>query len=229
MPYISSPWASSSSWGKECPAATSLEISQFRTFFLFHRASTITTTAMGSSSSPMSADEDIRNVPAEGVSYFTPAQIPPAGTGLGSKRPDRDAIPKLFTPLTLRGTTFPNRVWLSPLSQYSADDGHATDWHLTHLGGILQRDPGLTFVEATGVQARGRITPQDMGLWKDSQIAPLARITEFAHSQGQKIAIQLAHAGRKASTVAPWLSMNAAAPVSDGGWPDDVVGPSAIP
>ncbi|KAH7024437.1 uncharacterized protein B0I36DRAFT_273982 [Microdochium trichocladiopsis] len=173
--------------------------------------------------------EGIRNVPAQGVSFFTPAQIPPAGTGLGSKKADSDAIPKLFTPLTLRGTTFQNRIWLAPLCQYSADDGHATNWHLTHLGGILQRGPGLTITEATAVQPRGRITPQDVGLWKDSQIAPLARITEFAHSQGQKMAIQLAHAGRKASTVAPWLSMNATAPASEGGWPDDVVAPSAIP
>jgi len=175
------------------------------------------------------SSEEIRNIPAEGVSYFTPAQVPVAGTGLGSKKADTDAIPKLFTPLTLRGTTFPNRLWLAPLCQYSAEDGHATDWHLTHLGGIIQRGVGLSIVEATGVQARGRITPQDVGLWKDSQIAPLARITEFAHSQGQKIAIQLAHAGRKASTVSPWLSLNAPAPASDGGWADDVFGPSAIP
>lgn len=95
---------------------------------------------------------------------------------------------------------------LSPLCQYSAEDGHHTAWHMTHLGGIIQRGPGLTMVEATSVTPEGRITPEDSGLWKDSQIAPLKRIVEFAHSQNQKIGIQIAHAGRKASTVAPWLS-----------------------
>lgn len=95
---------------------------------------------------------------------------------------------------------------LSPLCQYSAEDGHHTAWHMTHLGGIIQRGPGLTMVEATSVTPEGRITPEDSGLWKDSQIAPLKRIVEFAHSQSQKIGIQIAHAGRKASTVAPWLS-----------------------
>ncbi|KAI0455942.1 hypothetical protein F5B21DRAFT_470226 [Xylaria acuta] len=169
----------------------------------------------------------IDNTGAQGISYFTPAQEPPAGTGLASKK-DGGSIPKLFTPLTLRGVTFPNRLFLAPLCQYSAEDGHATNWHLTHLGGIIQRGPGLSIVEATAVQARGRITPQDAGLWKDSQIAPFKRVTEFAHSQNQKIAIQLAHAGRKASTVAPWLSANATAVPEVGGWPDDVWAPSAV-
>jgi 2,4-dienoyl-CoA reductase-like NADH-dependent reductase (Old Yellow Enzyme family) len=95
---------------------------------------------------------------------------------------------------------------LSPLCQYSAEDGHHTAWHFAHLGGIISRGPGLSMVEATAVVAEGRISPEDSGLWKDSQIEPLRRIVEFAHSQGQKIGIQLAHAGRKASTVAPWLS-----------------------
>ena len=97
------------------------------------------------------------------------------------------------------------------MCEYSAQDGHLTDWHLAHLGGILQRGPGLTIIEATAVTANGRITPEDSGLWKDSQIEPLQRIVDFAHSQGQHIAIQLAHAGRKASTVAPWIDRKAAA------------------
>lgn len=78
-----------------------------------------------------------------------------------------------------------------------------TDWHMTHLGGIILRGPGLAMIEATAVLPEGRITPEDVGLWQDSQMAPMKRIVEFAHSQGQKIGIQLAHAGRKASTVAP--------------------------
>lgn len=109
------------------------------------------------------------------------------------------------------------------MCQYSAFDGHLTDWHLTHLGGIISRGPGLTIVEATAVTPEGRITPQDSGLWKDSQIAPLRRIVEFAHSQNQHIAIQLAHAGRKASTVSPWNDRKAVATAEVGGWPDKVL------
>jgi len=99
---------------------------------------------------------------------------------------------------------------------------------MAHLGGIIQRGPGLSCVEATAVTRNGRITPQDLGLYEDAQIKPLAEIVEFAHSQGQKIMIQLAHAGRKASTIAPWLSSGEVATKEVGGWPDDVVAPSAI-
>jgi len=98
----------------------------------------------------------------------------------------------------------------------SAIDGHHTDWHLTHLGGIIQCGPGLTIVEATAILPEGRITPKDAVLWKDSQIEQLKRTVTFAHSQGQKIAIQLAHAGRKASTVVRWIDQKAAAPVEAG-------------
>ncbi|OJJ65689.1 hypothetical protein ASPBRDRAFT_49584 [Aspergillus brasiliensis CBS 101740] len=166
--------------------------------------------------------EVIDNVAAKGISYYTPAQNPPAGTQI-------EGSIKLFTPITLRGLTLPNRLFLAPLCQYSAKDGYATDWHLTHIGGILQRGPGLSIMESTAVQRVGRITPQDLGLWEDGQIEPLKRITEFAHSQSQRIAIQLSHAGRKASAVAPWLSTNAMAVKEVGGWPDEIIGPSAIP
>lgn len=96
--------------------------------------------------------------------------------------------------------------------QYSANDGHLTDWHRTHLGGIIHRGPELTIIEATAVVAEGRITPQDYGPWKDSQIEPVKRIVDFAHCQNQLIAIRLAHVGRKASTVEPWIDLKAAAP-----------------
>ncbi|KAF5006864.1 hypothetical protein FDECE_6776, partial [Fusarium decemcellulare] len=168
------------------------------------------------------APEIIDNVAAKGISYYTPAQEPPAGTQL-------DGSTKLFSPVTIRGVTFQNRLFLSPLCQYSAKDGFATDWHLAHLGGIIQRGPGLAIMESTGVQPWGRITPQDLGLWEDAQIEPLKRIVEFAHGQNQKIAVQLAHAGRKASCVSPWLSGNAVAVEEVGGWPNGIVGPSAIP
>jgi 2,4-dienoyl-CoA reductase-like NADH-dependent reductase (Old Yellow Enzyme family) len=97
------------------------------------------------------------------------------------------------------------------MCQYSAQDGKHTTWHTTHLGGIISRGPGLTIVEATAVTPEGRITPEDSGLWNDSQIEPLRRTVEFAHSQGQYMGIQLAHAGRKASTVAPWIDRKAVA------------------
>lgn len=100
---------------------------------------------------------------------------------------------------------------------------------MAHLGGIAQRGPGFLTVEATAVQPEGRITPQDHVLWKDSQIEPLRRVVEFVHSQNQIIGIQMAHAGRKASTVAPWLSMADMATEAVGGWPDNVKGPGDVP
>lgn len=169
----------------------------------------------------------MENRPAPGIPYFTPLQSPPAGAALVTD--DNAKVPKLFQPLKLRGLTLQNRIMLSPLCQYSAEDGHYTMWHWTHLGGIIQRGPGLACVEATSVTAEGRITPEDVGLWKDSQIEPLQKVVEFAHSQNQKIMIQLGHAGRKASTVAPWLSGGAVAGKDLNGWPDNVLAPSAIP
>ena len=98
----------------------------------------------------------------------------------------------------------------------------------TLVGGIASRGPGLTFVEATAVLPEGRISPQDSGIWSDAHIKPLAEIVEFVHSQNQKIAIQLAHAGRKASTAAPWLKTQRSVPIEQDGWPDNVWGPSAV-
>jgi 2,4-dienoyl-CoA reductase-like NADH-dependent reductase (Old Yellow Enzyme family) len=125
------------------------------------------------------------------------------------------------------------RLWKD---QYSAEDGHATDYHLVNLGGSFAlRGASLTIIEATGIQAEGRVSPADLGLWKDSQIALIKRIIHFVHSQGQKIGIQLGHAGRKASTVAPWLVPTQGATRATifatedvGGWPGAVKGPSAI-
>ncbi|KAJ5122882.1 hypothetical protein N7448_008979 [Penicillium atrosanguineum] len=159
----------------------------------------------------------IENKAATGISYYTPAQDPSAGSS-AIPQSDGSQPPKLFQPFTL-----------SPLCQYSADDGHMTDWHMAHLGGVAQRGPGFLMVEATAVQANGRITPQGHGLWKDSQIEPLRRVVEFVHSQSQLIGIQLGHAGRKASTVAPWLSPADTATKEVGGWPDNLKGPSDIP
>lgn len=120
-------------------------------------------------------------------------------------------------------------VFMTTTLENSNHKSNIIQWHQTHMGGIIQRGPGIACVEATAVQARGRITPEDMGLWKDSQIAPLKQAVDFAHSQNQHIMIQLGHAGRKASTVAPWLSSGDIAGKDVNGWPDDVHAPSAIP
>ncbi|CDM30221.1 hypothetical protein DTO013E5_8583 [Penicillium roqueforti] len=170
---------------------------------------------------------DVSVKPAEGISYFTPAQSPPAGTARNPQTSGKP-IPKLFEPITIRGVTFHNRLGLAPMCQYSAEDGHMTPWHMAHYGGIAQRGPGNLVIEATSVVPEGRITPGCLGLWKDSQIAPFKQVVEFAHSQGQKIGVQLAHAGRKASTVAPWLG-GVIANNSVGGWTDNLKAPSAIP
>ncbi|KAI6011495.1 hypothetical protein BKA83DRAFT_4573526 [Pisolithus microcarpus] len=177
----------------------------------------------------------IANKPAPAISYYTPAQVPAAGTAY-DPQPDGQPIPKLFQPLKIRGTTFHNHsvidlssIQLSPLCQYSADDGRFTSWHMAHLGGIISRGPGLAMIEATAVVPEGRITPEDAGLWNDSQAESLRPIIEFAHSQNQKIGIQLAHAGRKASTIAPWLHGGMLATEEVGGWPDNVWGPSTLP
>jgi 2,4-dienoyl-CoA reductase-like NADH-dependent reductase (Old Yellow Enzyme family) len=132
----------------------------------------------------------------------------------------------LFTPLTLRGVTLRNRIMVSPMCQYSCEDGFATDWHLVHLGSRAVGGAGLVMVEATAVEARGRISPHDMGIWKDAHVPALERIARFVESQGAVPGIQLAHAGRKASVAAPWKG-GGTVEESAGGW--QPVGPSAIP
>ncbi len=133
---------------------------------------------------------------------------------------------QLFQPLTLRQLTLSNRIAVSPMCQYSARDGLANDWHLVHLGSRAVGGAGLVIMEAAAVLPEGRITPEDLGLWSDAQIAPLQRITRFIEAQGSVAAIQLAHAGRKASTWRPWLGRHGTLPVAEGGW--QPVGPSAI-
>jgi 2,4-dienoyl-CoA reductase (NADPH2) len=132
----------------------------------------------------------------------------------------------LLTPLTVRGVRLRNRIVVSPMCQYSSQEGLANDWHLVHLGSRAVGGAGLVFVEATAVTAQGRITPYDMGIWNEMHIEPLARIARFIDQMGAVPAIQLAHAGRKGSCDAPWqggLSLSK----EKGGW--SVVGPSSIP
>lgn len=134
--------------------------------------------------------------------------------------------PTLFSPLTLRGVTLRNRIAVSPMCQYSSVDGFASDWHLVHLGSRAVGGAGLVMVEASAVEAEGRITPDDLGIWQDAHVEQLSRIAAFVKSQGAAAGIQLAHAGRKASSRSPWQG-GAAILEEDGGWP--TVAPSAIP
>ena len=132
----------------------------------------------------------------------------------------------LFEPLTLRGVTFRNRIGVSPMCQYSSDDGFANDWHLVHLGSRAVGGAGVVIAEATAVTADGRISPADLGIWKDEHVEGLARITRFIEAQGAVAGVQLAHAGRKASVAAPWRGGKALS-VEEGGW-RPVWGPSAV-
>ena len=132
---------------------------------------------------------------------------------------------KLFSPLTLRGITFANRVWVSPMCQYSAVDGVATNWHDVHIGAFATGGTGLIMMEATGVSPEGRISTQCLGLWNDEQADRLKPIVKFAHQMDTKIGIQLAHAGRKGSCLPPW-SDHPMAGLDEGGW--ECVAPSAI-
>lgn len=145
----------------------------------------------------------------------------PAGTDHDREVPEID----LFSPLTIRGTTFRNRIVMSPMCQYVAVDGLASDWHLVHLGSRAAGGVALVVVEATAVTPDGRITPGDMGIWGEQHVEPLARIARFVHSQGAVAGIQLAHAGRKASCEPPWKG--GARLLAPEGW--NVVGPSALP
>ena len=132
----------------------------------------------------------------------------------------------LFTPFAMRGLELANRIVVAPMCQYSADDGRATDWHLMHLGQFAVSGVGLMFTEAVVVEARGRITPGCLGLYNDEQEEALARVVAFCRKHGQaKIGIQLAHAGRKASSALPWDGVTGLAE-GEGGWP--VIGPSPI-
>jgi 2,4-dienoyl-CoA reductase-like NADH-dependent reductase (Old Yellow Enzyme family) len=133
----------------------------------------------------------------------------------------------LFSPLTLRGITLANRVAVSPMCEYSSADGFANDWHLVHLGSRAVGGAGLVFTEATAIVPEGRISPEDLGIWKDDHIPMLARIASFIREHGSVPGIQLAHAGRKASTAAPWKGGKPIG-AEEGGW-RPIFAPSAIP
>ncbi|KAI9262673.1 hypothetical protein BY458DRAFT_515059 [Sporodiniella umbellata] len=135
---------------------------------------------------------------------------------------------KLFSPLTIKSITFKNRIVLPPMCMYSAKDGFFNDFHLGHYSSFSMKGVGLIIIEATAVEARGRISPNDAGLWSDAHIEPLKRIVDLIKSQGSVAGLQIAHAGRKGSGGSLWTGDHPT-PKSEGGWPDDIVAPSAIP
>lgn len=133
--------------------------------------------------------------------------------------------PLLFTPLQIGNVHLRNRIVISPMCMYSAVEGHVNEWHLVHLGARAIGGAGVVMMEATGVERRGRISPGCPGLWSDEQIEPMRRVTAFVKAQGAVPAIQLAHSGRKGSTVPPWVHRNQALPPEEA-WP--TVAPSPI-
>lgn len=138
---------------------------------------------------------------------------------------DRTDVPALFRPLTLRGVTLAHRIGVSPMCMYSARDGVPTDWHMVHLGARALGGAALVMAEATAVDPVGRISPEDTGLWNDEQAGAFARVVAFGHAYGARMGIQIAHAGRKASTYRPWSGQGALSR-ADGAW--QTVAPSAV-
>ncbi|KAF2747413.1 NADH oxidase [Sporormia fimetaria CBS 119925] len=177
------------------------------------------------------------NVGVPDIPFYTPKHTVSPGVPVVQKSKDGKPVPRLFTPLTIRSKTLKNRILVAPMCQFSCaaegdKKGSLTDYHLATLGHYALKGASLVMIEATGVQSNGRISPNCPGLWSDAQIPALRRISTFIQSQGALSAIQLAHAGRKASTAATWLTSSAPgrkvslrATEDVGGWPENVVGP----
>lgn len=185
-------------------------------------------------------DSDIKVVKADGLTYFTPANN--AGVALSK---DTNSVPTLFRPLKIRDVTLKHRIVVSPMCMYSAEPdpkspafGALTDYHIAHLGHLALKGASLIIIEAQAVQPNGRISPNDAGLWdhdtNSAQFIGLKRVVDFAHAQGAKVAVQLAHAGRKASVSPPWVAAEQGvrslrAESSQFGWPENVVAPTGGP
>ncbi|KAI5950576.1 OYE32 [Candida margitis] len=172
--------------------------------------------------------DEIKGAPA--VPYYTPDQPVRAGTFYHDESNQDQEPPALFKPLKIGPLTLQNRIGVSPMCQYSANDKlEATPYHLIHYGALVTRGPGITIVESTSVSPEGGLSPHDLGIWTNAQAESLKPVVEYAHSQKQLIAIQLGHGGRKASGQPPFLHLEQAADASVGGWPDKTVAPSAVP
>ncbi|KAF4466107.1 NADPH dehydrogenase [Fusarium albosuccineum] len=173
---------------------------------------------------------DFRSEVVDSLPYFTPKQRVPVGTAILSPENGvtEESISPAFRSITIRGKTFQNRVWVAPMCMYSCKDGMFSDFHVAHYGQWALRGSALITLEATAVTATGRNTPQDAGLWSDDHIPPLKRIVDLIHSQSQKVAIQLQHAGRKSGVCPPWLGLRLV-PDEFGGYGNDVQGPTEEP
>ncbi|KAJ2004090.1 hypothetical protein GGI04_002282, partial [Coemansia thaxteri] len=162
------------------------------------------------------------------------AAIEPSSSAISegyASGPNPNPLPKVFQPLVLRNYTAKNRIWVSPMCMYSSEDGFVNDFHLSHYTQFAIRGAGLIMVEASGVLPEGRITPNCLGIWKDEHVDGLSRIVDNLHSYGAIAGIQLAHSGRKGSTIPLHLYGNRStfkSTESEGGWPENVYGPSAI-
>ncbi|ABN65443.2 NADH:flavin oxidoreductase/12-oxophytodienoate reductase [Scheffersomyces stipitis CBS 6054] len=165
---------------------------------------------------------------AKNVDYYSP--LPDVASGTFFKEKEADKPPKIFSPLKIRGLTLPNRIGVSPMCQYSADEKfQATPFHLIHYGSILLRGPAITIIEASAVSPEGPLSPHDLGIFNDAQAEKLKPIVDFAHAYKKLIAIQLAHGGRKASGQPLFSHLEQVSDASVGGFPDKTVAPSAIP
>ncbi|QYS95426.1 NADH-dependent flavin oxidoreductase [Trichoderma simmonsii] len=173
---------------------------------------------------------DFRSEVVAGLSYYTPKQRVPVGTAILDPKNGvtEKSIAPAFRPISIRGLKFQNRIWVAPMCMYSCQDGMFSDFHVAHYGQWAMRGSALIHLEATAVTARGRNTPQDAGIWSDAHIAPLKRIVDLIHSQSQKVAIQLQHAGRKGSVTPPWLGLRLVPDEFDG-YANQVQGPTAEP
>ncbi|GAA5971476.1 hypothetical protein JCM11641_008369 [Rhodosporidiobolus odoratus] len=178
--------------------------------------------------------------------FYQPQTTPAPGTAMSAEDwPQNKDLPLLFQPYTVGKTAkmeFKNRIWVAPMCQYSCapegpEQGVLTPWHLVHLGSMAVRGAAIVMVEATSVLPNGRLTPQDSGLWNDKQQEALKGVFDFIKAQGSKAAIQLAHGGRKTSTLAPWLhtptiskplNSHVATDGAANGWTEDVMAPSAV-
>lgn len=194
--------------------------------------------AMARQSQPTISPGAPHNPGVPGLPFYTPQHPISPGVPTPKKSSDSKPVPTLFTPLTIRGVTLKNRILVAPMCQFSTAafgplTGALTDYHIATLGHYALKGASLVMIEATGVQPNGRISPNCPGLWNDAQIPDLKRVSDFIKSQGALSSIQLAHAGRKASTAAPWVSSGAGigrkisqrATEEVGGWPSNVVGP----
>ncbi|CAK7901902.1 probable NADPH dehydrogenase [[Candida] anglica] len=166
--------------------------------------------------------------PAKEVPYFIPKATVIAGQALDPQPEDKN-VPKIFQPLKIKGLNLQNRIGVSPMCMYSANTKfESTPFHLIHYGSFLLRGPGITIIEATSVSPEGGLSPQDLAIFNDGQALKLKEIVDFAHTQNQNIAVQLAHGGRKANGQAAYVHLEKASTKEEGGWPDKVVAPSPI-